>query len=163
MSLIETAKDLLRKGIQLNDPEIIEMANELLGQATPKASIEVRPSVQAVEPQPSPTPSPEPEVVAADRPIREIVSEEDFSTKTNAALPAGNAPVVGGGFHNTFVDDGSEFSDVETPEVSRSQRRKPIEYVSQVCDACGKTFDVHPTFARETYICDRCIRNKVRK
>lgn len=162
MSLIETAKDLLRKGIQLNDPEIIEMANQLLGQATPKASLEVRPSIQAIEPEPHPTPAPQPEEVV-ERPIREIVSEKDFSTKTNAALPAGNAPVGGGNFHNTFVDDGSEFSDVETPQVSRSQRREPIKYVQQTCDGCSKVFDVHPTFARETYLCDRCIRNKVKK
>ena len=30
MSIIETAKDLLRKGIALNDEELIQMANSLL-------------------------------------------------------------------------------------------------------------------------------------
>ena len=33
MSIIDTAKDLLKKGMALNDPDLIKMANELLEQA----------------------------------------------------------------------------------------------------------------------------------
>lgn len=44
-------------------------------------------------------------------------------------------------------------------------RQKPqkIEYKSVVCSACKKEFIIHPFFDKENYICDECIKRKMRK
>ena len=62
---------------------------------------------------------------------------------------------------NKFSDDGSDHKDNNntTPEIALSERRRPpFKKVSQLCTRCSKTFDVHPHFARDFYICDSCLK-----
>ena len=65
MSIIQTAKDLLRKGIALNDEELIQMANSLL------------PEQEDSEPPDQPAKE---EVVARDSSV-ERASADDFVVK----------------------------------------------------------------------------------
>ena len=51
MSVIETAKQLLQKGIALNDEELINMANELLSTEVVSQPEEVEDVSEAPEPQ----------------------------------------------------------------------------------------------------------------
>tara|TARA_R100000008_G_C3587289_1_gene173520 strand:- start:6891 stop:7304 length:414 start_codon:yes stop_codon:yes gene_type:complete len=62
---------------------------------------------------------------------------------------------------NKFVDDGTEHKDKqnETPSLSLTERKRPpFKKVSQLCSRCNQTFDVHPQFARDFYICDKCLK-----
>lgn len=64
---------------------------------------------------------------------------------------------------NLFTDDGSEHKDEQnkTPEVAQTERkRKPTQMVSQVCQACNATVEVHPTHKRDFFTCDKCLRSR---
>ena len=61
---------------------------------------------------------------------------------------------------NLFVDDKSESvgEEFETPEIELSERsRPPVKKVEQSCSKCNKASFVHPTHARDWFVCDRCI------
>jgi len=38
-----------------------------------------------------------------------------------------------------------------------SRNRKSYSEKNVVCNECGKSFNVHPMFVRDNYVCDRCI------
>jgi len=64
---------------------------------------------------------------------------------------------------NLFSDDGTEHKDEQnkTPEVAPTERkRKPTQMVSQVCQACNATVEVHPTHRRDFFTCDKCLRSR---
>tara|TARA_R100001163_G_C5041632_1_gene179636 strand:+ start:555 stop:971 length:417 start_codon:yes stop_codon:yes gene_type:complete len=70
-------------------------------------------------------------------------------------------PVTEGKRFNKFVDDGEEHKDENhlTPSVSLTERKRPaFKKIKQTCTRCNQTFEVHPQFARDFYICDKCLR-----
>lgn len=64
---------------------------------------------------------------------------------------------------NLFTDDGTEHKDEQnkTPDISLTERkRKPTQMVSQVCQACNKSVEVHPAHRRDFFTCDKCLRSR---
>jgi hypothetical protein len=64
---------------------------------------------------------------------------------------------------NLFSDDGTEHKDEQnkTPDISLTERkRKPTQMVSQVCQACNNSVEVHPTHKRDFFTCDKCLRSR---
>ena len=146
MSIIQTAKDLLRKGIALNDEELIQMANSLL---TEQGDSET--PVQPVKE----------EVVTRDSSV-ERASADDFTVKREQPQQR-KVPVNGmGSRKNTFVDDGTEHTDIETPDFVPTERRQAPKKVKQFCEACSKTFEVPEVHRREWFVCDKCLENRRR-
>ena len=64
---------------------------------------------------------------------------------------------------NLFTDDGTEHKDEQnkTPEIPPTERkRKPTQMVSQVCQVCNNSVEVHPTHKRDFFTCDKCLRSR---
>ena len=153
MDKIEQAKKILRKAILLDDPELIAIANELLGM---KVDVDDETEVPASNPEP------EPAVEKPAAPRKTEVREADFDSfkmKTDEDITRKNGVAVNKIKREIqFVDDGSD-KDISTPEISRSERRrKPFQKVEQKCEKCGRTVETHPTHKREFFVCDGCIR-----
>ena len=85
-----------------------------------------------------------------------IASPQSSDTKSRVAK---TEPVVGGQ-NNTFVDEGIEAKDIETPQVTPSPRnRPPIQMVELSCHKCGKTEKVASNLVQgEFHRCGKCIR-----
>ena len=144
MSVLETAKDLLRKGIALNDAELIAMANQLIADNS---------TVQ----------EPEPVVQPKEKPIRKV-SVDDFSMPERSEAK-GERHVPGNSIKdrvNQFVDDKTEHVDIITPDVALTERRNPSKMISQKCQECGQIFDVHESHKREWFVCDACLSGRRR-
>ena len=131
MSIIETAKELLKKGIALDDEELIQMANSLLA---------------------------EDETVT--QPDRVDVDEFAIEPQERRELPTAVNQIQRG--ENLFIDDGSEHSDIETPTVVPTQRRKAVTKIEQQCEECGKVAKVSDVHKRDYYICDPCLTDRRR-
>jgi len=61
---------------------------------------------------------------------------------------------------NSFTDDGTDAQGAEfkTPDIQPTERRRPpVRKVDQKCTKCGYEVSVHPTHARDWFICDKCI------
>lgn len=146
MSILDTAKELLRKGIALNDAELIEMANSLIGADT-AAETAVQSDITQVVEQPTPP---------------ERVGVDDFSM-TGRQVKEGPIPInrVDRG-DNLFIDDKSEHMDIETPAFTPSPRRDKSQKTEQKCVDCNKTVEVADIHRRDFFICDDCLSNKRR-
>jgi len=138
MTIEQTAKNLLKKGIETGDEELINLANELL---------------DALPSNPDTPPS---------KP--KAITDESFIAPTKGKT-SGNSRVARtekidiSGKENTFVDDKSEHADVETPDYTPSpRRRKPFATTKAQCTRCKKEFNIHPLHKRENYICSSCIK-----
>lgn len=84
----------------------------------------------------------------------------DFTVSKEASREKTKVPVTETKRFNSFTDDGTEAqgSEFKTPDIQPTQRRRPpVNKVSQKCTKCDKTVKVHPTHARDWFICDRCI------
>ena len=167
MNKIEQAKKLLRKAIVLDDPELIAIANELLGinldlddepeVETSKTDTEVvdvnnEPEAPA-DPKPVEKPAPERkiEVREADFDSFKMNNSEDLRSKNGVAVNKIQREIQ-------FVDDGSD-RDIVTPETTRAERkRKVFKMIEQKCEKCGRTVETHPQHKREFFVCDGCIR-----
>lgn len=57
-------------------------------------------------------------------------------------------------------DQGFDKIDDNAPRSARN--RKSYSEKSVSCSSCGKSYNVHPMFARENYICDKCIPRRGR-
>lgn len=153
MSIIQTAKELLKKGIALNDPELIEMANSLLG------TVSESPPAVAVEPQET-----KPKKSRAKAVVKEKPSLVDQFAIENKQSRNKRVPVKAKRI-NTFKDDGVLAKDEEniTPKVTPAKRDRPkFKKVKQVCQSCNGSVMVHPAHIREFYVCDGCLSNKTR-
>lgn len=144
MSVLETAKDLLRKGIALNDAELIAMANQLIADNSPAQEPEV-----AEQPKEKPT---------------RKVSVDDFSMpERSEAKGERHVPVNSIKDRvNQFIDDKSEHTDITTPEITLTERRSPTKMISQKCQECGRDFQVHESHRREWFVCDSCLSGRRR-
>ena len=83
--------------------------------------------------------------------------KDDFTMHKNNAKPKGRREVVK--FKkNTWQDDGTEFTDMETPKVKRTPRnRKKANIVDVECHVCGKTFKMNSNLVYGEYQrCNRC-------
>lgn len=130
------SEDLVQKMLQLLTPEQKqELAASLLTEGEPK---EVKPT----------------EVVNRD--------VDDF-TMTRDKQESNSAQVEVKQRVNLFTDDGTEHKDElnKTPKIAPTERkRKPVKNVSQTCASCSKVSEVHPTHARENFICDKCLSSR---
>ena len=139
MTLEQTAKNLLKKGIETGDEELISLANELL---------------DALPPNPD-TPPSKPKAVADES----FIAPAKSDTRKSDNRIARTEKIDVSGKENTFVDDKSEHADVETPDFTPSpRRRKPFATTKAQCTRCKKDFSIHPVHKREHYICDSCIK-----
>lgn len=101
---------------------------------------------------------PKPVVKAVQEPTRDV--NLDFTVSKEASREKTKVPVTETKRFNSFTDDGTEAqgSEFKTPDIQPTQRRRPpVNKVSQKCTKCDKTVKVHPTHARDWFICDRCI------
>ena len=132
MSKIEQAKKLLQRAIELDDPELIKLANSILSEDQPKPS-----SVKSTG--------------------EEFISTITASdTDTPKGVPVNEVK----NRVNQFVDDGTEDIEVTTPSVDPVPRRKPVATIQQQCRSCGETITTSPTHQRDFYTCDKCLRNR---
>lgn len=163
MSIIDTAKELLKKGIALNDEELINMANSLLSAEfsfddNEKATPPTRPSSNEVDSLEK--------IDVAKTPVRRTPSEitEQFIVQgDNAVERKRSVPVTSMERKNTFIDDLTEHKDVETPAAATTERKRPpVEKVKQTCSSCDKIFEVLPVHARDLYVCDNCVSEKTK-
>jgi hypothetical protein len=118
MSIIQTAKDLLRKGIALNDEELIQMANSLLTEQG-DSETPIQPAKE--------------EVVARDSSV-ERASADDFVVKREQSAQKRVPVNQVSSRENTFVDDGTEHTDIETPDFVPTERRPAPKKVKQFCE-----------------------------
>ena len=84
----------------------------------------------------------------------------DFTVKRETDNQKTRIPVTETKRFNTFKDDGTEAKGEEfnTPNIKPTERRRPpVKRVVQKCSKCDKTVEVHPTHARDWFICDKCI------
>jgi formylmethanofuran dehydrogenase subunit E len=98
------------------------------------------------------------EEVEVEEPIQTTENnKDDFTMHKNNAKPKGRREAVK--FKkNTWQDDGTEFSDMETPKVKRTPRnRKKANVVDVECHVCGKTFKMNSNLVYGEYQrCNRC-------
>lgn len=132
MSITETAKELLKKGIALGDEELIQMANSLLAE----------------------------DKTVAQQPDRVDVNEFAVEPQERRDAPTAVNQVQRG--DNLFVDDRTEHSDIETPTVVPTQRRKAAAKIEQKCKECDKVTEVVDVHKRDYYICDSCLSDRRR-
>jgi hypothetical protein len=147
MNIIETAKSLLRKGIALNDHELIEMANSLLS-----------------EQESSSTVTPPKQIEVADQDLSsEKGSVDDFTVDRNQNNNQKRVPVNQiKSRKNEFIDDGTEHAEITTPKFTPTERRPPSKKVTQKCEGCNKTQEVSEVHSRDFYVCDKCLENRRR-
>ena len=132
MSKIEQAKKLLQRAIELDDPELIKLANSILSEDQPKPS-----SVKSTG--------------------EEFISTITASdTDTPKGVPVNEVK----NRVNQFVDDGTEDIEVTTPSVDPVPRRTPVATNQQQCRSCGETITTSPSHQRDFYTCDKCLRNR---
>ncbi len=143
---IETAKALLKKAIRLKDQELINLANELLGEHE-ETTVEI-------EPQPKKRPGrkkKEPAIVQNNEPAKVINKKAQVGSKTTVQWTG-----------NTWVDTG-ELGELgaeakKTPKIKPAQRRPPAQKINIKCSMCGKDNLINPIYKTEFYKCDDCLR-----
>tara|TARA_Y100000593_G_scaffold51924_1_gene97576 strand:+ start:5167 stop:5610 length:444 start_codon:yes stop_codon:yes gene_type:complete len=147
MSIIDTAKKLLRKGIALNDEELINMANSLL-------EVQVETETPA---QPELT-----QVVKKEETAPQRVTADEFAMgrkqTASARIPVNDIKDR----ENKFFDDRTEHVDIETPHFVPTERRHASKLVSQKCQDCNQIFEVHESHKREWFVCDSCLSSRRR-
>tara|TARA_B100002019_G_scaffold280720_1_gene283960 strand:- start:690 stop:1136 length:447 start_codon:yes stop_codon:yes gene_type:complete len=148
MSIIDTAKKLLQKAIDLNDDELIKIANSLLED-------ELDAIVKDVS-----LPEPEPQVEVSDTRVDPSqFTVEKRASRNKKKYQAVNEISRG---ENLFTDDGTEHADISTPDFVPTQRRGAARTITQTCEECGKKFKVPKVHSREFFVCDNCLNNRIR-
>lgn len=148
---LEIAKELLKKGIALNDQELIAMANSLLDET---ALVDYK--VTTYEKQKKSTKKPTKKTTS------KKTDASDFSmtnnNKTNKKVPVNKITRA----ENKFTDDKTEFLDQKTPAVKLTPRDRPKpKYAYKSCENCGKKMKIiaGDQYA-SSYMCDDCIDKK---
>ena len=128
----EQMKELLKEIMKTGDSELISMATEML-KSPPKQ----------------------------EQPKQKLHTNEelDFSMKPDKEQEEiSGTPVNKTKRVNTFVDDGTEASDIVTPSFKPTERKRPAyKPIDQLCTRCNKIFKINPTHKREFYTCDKCL------
>jgi hypothetical protein len=157
MTIIQTAKDLLKKGMKLNDPELILMANQLLESITESRE------QATVEAQPKAKPTKKTKATKAVEVNK--VDVDQFVMQPAKASRKKREPLKIQKRVNQFQDDGTLANDEEniTPKINPTKRDRPkFEKVDQICQYCKTPTKVHPAHVREFYICDSCLGNRAK-
>ena len=91
----------------------------------------------------------------ADASEKSFVSE-NFVVDRPDGKSKGKSPVKAK--ENTWLDDGSEFSDVTTPIADLTPRARPKpKKVEKECHVCGKKFKIHASLVSGEFLrCNRC-------
>jgi len=145
VSKIDEAKKLLKKAIEINDAELISIANKLLEEesSSPDERVESFLATRLVNGNDDSFLSP-------------IMNEDKPNNKTVPVNEVGKRV-------NQFHDDGSDAKDINTPDFEPTARqREPFQQVELKCQQCGQMTSINPTHRREYYVCDKCIRSKMR-
>jgi hypothetical protein len=162
MTIIQTAKDLLKKGIKLNDHELILLANHLLESLEEKH----QPEEAAIESQPKTKTAKAAKKTKATKAVEvNKVDVDQFVMQPAKASRKKREPLKIQKRVNQFQDDGTLANDEEniTPKVKPTKRDRPrFKKVEQICQYCKASTEVHPTHIREFYICDSCLANRAK-
>lgn len=143
MNNIESAKKLLKKAIDLNDPELISMANMILDNLNANKNIENTQS-EAME------------IKGTGKNNNDYIftMSSDSTSKKGGGTPVNDIKKR----VNKYVDDGIEAKDIVTPSIQPTQRKRPaFKMIDQTCEKCGKTVATHPTHKRDFFVCDKCL------
>ena len=133
------------------------MLDKFIESLTPEQKMALMQSLSdSIEPEVKQEPEPaDPTLQDASRDV-----DLDFTVSKDKDQVRTKIPVTENKRFNQFTDDGTEAKGAEfaTPDVKPTERRRqPTKMVDQVCTKCQKTFKVHPTHARDWFVCDRCI------
>ena len=82
----------------------------------------------------------------------------DFSTnpREKESKYGKRDPIVVG--ENQFIDDGTEDTDVKTPDVGRTARRPPVKMIEVQCHACGGKEMINAQYkSGEFHRCGKCV------
>ena len=151
-----TPIDKIKEGILTNDMEQIIQGFKLL------TGEEIRPAGG----EPEQERNSEPESATSEsyeeavRPPVQVRSKDlDFSTEPREDKDSQygkREPIVVG--ENQFIDDGTEATDIETPDVGRSTRRPPVKMVEVKCHACGEKEMINAQYkSGEFHRCGKCV------
>ncbi len=177
--------DLIQKGIDYNDMDLVAQGLELLKTVLPGDAMKNADSV------PQTLKKPEPAVIL-DRPGSQAKGD-DFAFQIRQQNND-RSHAEGGQYtrteqidvnkvaaFNMFQDDMSEEQQDTKESISersggktlynrpRTPRKASVVFVDIECvGGCNKTFNVHPAFARTAdgesrYLCDKCIKNRGRR
>ena len=152
--LKEQAKKILAKGKELNDPDLIGMALEMLEAYQPQVDI-AKPVESAKPTKVSKPKSGRAKAASGDITDQFRVnngSDNRFGRKT----PLDRVPR-----ENKFIDDGQEFANLKgkTPPAQPKPKRK-VARKNVVCRACGKKEKILASLIMsesEGYRCNNCI------
>lgn len=155
MSILQTAKDLLKKGIALQDEELIAMANDLLGDVKKpqkKQAVKKTAKVKGVKKASRHNPPTTNE---------EHIDYEDFRVNNNSKIKGSKKKRVKGSGKNIFVDDRTlaRSEDDKTPNYRPVARDRPKhKKITKQCRECKKPFVV-AVGDKEVgeYKCNKCI------
>jgi len=150
--LIDIAKQLLKKGIALEDDELIEIANNILD------SVATPPSRAADQQEASATHTPSAGSTVGAEASDFLVNVKKEGNKMIKGVPVNEVD----GRTNTFVDDQTEHTDIETPRFKPTQRREPATMHTQTCQECTLEYGVLDAHKRDYFVCDKCLGNKRR-
>jgi len=188
--VLQTAKDLIAKGIKLGDMELVKMGSDLLGTG-PSGEVIIPENLQEISDSHL-------QNVSEDDILKEDTSEPtrdpyDFSFQISDRNDSGNkgARIRDDGttltrsepinldriqnMPNLFEDDLTLEADANTrieekklyrkPRVTRTRTQPNLIDIN--CDECGNSFSVHPIHCRRVkdkrrYVCDKCIRGRGR-
>ena len=105
------------------------------------------------------------ELLEEETPAEEVVKppirskDLDFSTEPREDQEAKygkREPIVVG--ENQFVDDGTEDTDVKTPDVGRTTRRPPVKMVEVRCHVCSGKEMINAQYkSGEFHRCGKCV------
>lgn len=150
--LKEQAKKILAKGKELNDPDLIGMALEMLEAYQPEVNKPVR------SPKSAKTTKQKPSMAkAASGDITDQFRVNNgVDSKFGRKIPLDRAQR-----ENKFVDDGTEFTNLKgkTPPAQPKPKRK-VARKNVVCRACGKKEKILASLIMsesEGYRCNNCI------
>ena len=139
MSKIDEAKKLLKRAIEINDAELISISNKLLEEEPSSPDVATRLVNRNDDSFLSP-------IMNDDKPNNKTVPVNEVGKRVNQ-----------------FHDDGSDAKDINTPDFEPTARqREPFQQVELKCQQCGQMTSINPTHRREYYVCDKCIRSKMR-
>lgn len=145
-----TPIDKIREGIISNDMEkVIEGFYKLTGEQIQQGDPEREEESEKVTEQKVPAPVQQERLTDLDFSVQMAEKNEKGHYAKPEAIEAGK---------NKFVDDGIDSSDIETPDVVRSERRPPVKMIEVTCHKCGKKEEMNANYKTgEFHRCDKCI------
>jgi len=143
---LEIAKELLKKGMALNDQELIAMANSLIDEQQKKSSKKAtKKTVKKTEPKNN---------------SDFVMKKEESATKKTPVNKVKNRV-------NKFTDNRTEAKSKQekTPKVKLTPRNRPkYTPVYKNCENCNQKMKVIAgDSAVASYICDNCILGRKRR